>query len=219
VALAFAGSLYWLMKLLKPIAGFFDGISEWICQFFKVQEEPTITEDELAEMIDSLAETEEDGQQRSELLQSALKFDDAVARDVMTPLEDVVGIEWKMSPETITDIIKQTNLSRLPVYKGRKENIVGILHIRNYIKHQLTHPAPKAIPLSKLMRKAMLVDGSKPIDTLFDEMTQSRTHMCAVKDNDGTVIGIVTMEDILEQLVGEIWDEYDIVPPEQEETV
>ena len=214
-ALLFAPSMYWLMRLLTPVSAIFDALSAFVTRFLKVKQEPVITEDELIEMIDSLAETEEDGQQRSELLHSALKFDDAIVYDVMTPLEDVEGIRSNMKPEEILSIIRATKFSRLPVYQASMENIVGVLDVRKYIKAHLSQG--DKISIRKLMRKAMTVEDGKRIDDLFNEMTQSRTHMCVVKNAQGKVTGIVTMEDILEQLVGEIYDEEDEIPAEAQE--
>lgn len=213
-ALFFAPSLYWLMRLLTPVSAIFDALSAFVTKFLKVKQEPVITEDELIEMIDSLAETEEDGQQRSELLHSALKFDDAIVYDVMTPLCDVVGIRSNMKPEDALTVIRGTKFSRLPVYQGTMNNIVGVLDVRNYIKAYLSQG--DKLSIRKLMRKTMMVEDSKRLDELFNEMTQSRTHMCVVKNSGGEVAGIVTMEDILEQLVGEIYDEDDVMPPEEQ---
>lgn len=213
--LFFAPSMYWLMRLLTPVSAIFDALSAFVTKFLKVKQEPVITEDELIEMIDSLAETEEDGQQRSELLHSALEFDDAIVYDVMTPLDAVEGIRSNMKPEEVLPIIRSTKFTRLPVYQTTPENIVGVLDVRNYIKAHLSQG--DKLSIRKLMRKPMLVEDSKRIDDLFNEMTQARTHMCVVKNDQGRVMGVVTMEDILEQLVGEIYDEEDEIPAEAQE--
>lgn len=209
-ALFYAPSLYWLMVIMTPFAAFFNGISNKIAKLFKVKEEPTITEDELIEMIDSIAEDDEDEQQRTELLQSALKFDDAIAWDVMTPINEVVGINIRMKREEILDIIRENKYSRLPVYQGDKTNIVGFMDVRKYIKNYLANP--DSLSVRRIMSKVMTVEETQLLDELFEKMTQSRTHICVVCDKEGNRTGIVTMEDILEQLVGEIYDEDDIVP-------
>jgi len=214
-ALAYATSLYWLMVIMTPFAAFFNGISGTIARFFKVKEEPTITEDELIEMIETLAEEGEEEQQRSELLHSALKFDDAIVWDVMTPVENVVGINIRMKQDEILDIIRENKFSRLPVYQGEKNNIVGFLDVRKYIKTYLANPA--SISIRRIMSKVMTVQDTQLLDELLEKMTQSRTHICAVKDKNGVCTGIVTMEDILEQLVGEIYDEDDIIPASYKE--
>ena len=210
MALFFAPSLYWLMILLTPISVLFDTLSAGIAKLLPARQAPTVTEDELAYLIDTLAESENEpeGKRRSALLRSALDFDSRTVREVMTPLDQVVGIELTMNGEQVRSIIRNNKHSRLPVYLGTPDNIVGILDIRTYIRDYLTNG--KKTRLHQLIRKTVRVPDTKLIDDLLDEMTQSRTHMCAVADNAGRVIGIITVEDILEELVGEIMDEDDV---------
>ena len=210
MALLFANSLYWLMLLLTPVSFFFDKLSAAIAKLLPTRAEPTVTEDELAYLIDTLAENESEpeGKRRSALLRSALDFDRRTVQEVMTPLDQMVGVELTMTPEQVREIIRTHKHSRLPVYLGTPDNIVGILDIRTYIRDQLS--TGKKSRLHQLTRKTVRVSGSKLIDDLLDEMTQSRTHMCAVADDAGRVIGIITVEDILEELVGEIMDEDDV---------
>lgn len=210
MALLFANSLYWLMLLMTPISVFFDTLSALITKLLPTKQEPTVTEDELAYLIDTLAENESEpeGKRRSALLRSALDFDNRTVQQVMTPLDQMVGVELTMSEEEVRRIIREHKHSRLPVYLGTPDNIVGILDIRTYIRESLS--GGKKLRLHQLLRKTVRVQGSKLIDDLLDEMTQSRTHMCAVADDAGRVIGIITVEDILEELVGEIMDEDDV---------
>ena len=214
-ALFFATSLAFLMKVMTPISAFFDGMANLLCRLFKVKEVPTVTEDELMEMIDSLADTEEDGQQRSELLHSALEFDSTIVRDIMIPTEQVVSIVAGMKTGEVLDVIRREKYSRLPVWSRARNTYIGVLDVRSYIKSYLADPERATV--RKVISKAMTVSETRPIDDLFDELTQSRTHMCFAADETGKIVGIVTMEDILEELVGEIWDEGDAVPEGKEE--
>ena len=214
-ALFFAPSLAFLMKVMTPISAFFDGMANLLCRLFKVKEVPTVTEDELMEMIDSLADTEEDGQQRSELLHSALEFDSTIVRDIMIPTEQVVSIVAGMKTGEVLDVIRREKYSRLPVWSRARNTYIGVLDVRSYIKSYLADPERATV--RKVISKAMTVSETRPIDDLFDELTQSRTHMCFAADETGKIVGIVTMEDILEELVGEIWDEGDAVPEGKEE--
>lgn len=206
-ALFFAKSLYWLMKILAPFSAIFDALSNFISSLFKAESAPSVTEDELIEIIDSLAETEEDGPQRSELLHSALEFDETTAKDIMTPIEHLVSIEEYTEPLKVLEIIKNTPYSRLPVYKKQKDHLIGVLDTRQYIKTYLSRKKP--VSVKKAMHKVLLVPENILIDDLFDQMTQSRTHMCIVTDENEKTTGVVTMEDIMEELVGEIFDEQD----------
>lgn len=209
-SLVFASSLCWLMKILTPVSAFFDALSNFVTKFFKVTPEPVITEDELIEAIDSLASDEEGSEQRQELLHSALKFDDALVWNIMTPLDQVVSISIDMTPEDVLAIIRTSKFSRLPVYKTTPSNLVGVLDVRTYIKEHLKTDGKLSV--RRLMQKAMTTEDTKQIDDLFDEMNQSRKHMCLVMSSEKKYVGIVTMEDILEQLVGEIYDEADEIP-------
>jgi putative hemolysin len=128
----------------------------------------------------------------------------------MTPLDQVECVEIGMKPEEVLEIARATKYSRLPVYKSTKENLVGLLSIRNYIKAHLA--APGTVTVWEQMHPAMTIDDSKKVDELFDEMNQARKHMCLVTNGEKKFVGIVTMEDILEQLVGEIYDEADDMP-------
>ena len=217
-ALAFAGSLYWLMKILTPVSAFFDGLANFVAGFFKVAPEPTITEDELIEAIDSLTDNEDSTPERQELLRSALKFDDAIVYDVMTPMDQVESVAINMKPDEVLAIARTTKFSRLPVYQGNPENLVGLLDIRTYIKSHLA--GKKKVTVRNQMYQPMITSDDKRIEDLFDEMNQARRHMCLVANSEKKFVGIVTMEDILEQLVGEIYDEADEIPAElQEEEV
>ena len=212
IALVFAPSLSVLMKILTPVSAFFDGLSIFVSKFFNVAPEPVITEDELIEAIDSLAENEESTPERQELLHSALKFDDAIVFDIMTPIEQAECVEIGMAPEEVLEIARNTKYSRLPVYKSTKDNLIGLLNIRNYIKAHLASPG--TVTVWEQMYPAMTIEDSKKVDELFDEMNQARKHMFLVTNSEYKYVGIVTMEDILEQLVGEIYDEADEVPTE-----
>ena len=207
VALIFAPSLHLLMKLLGPVARIFDGLADWVCSFFKIEQTPTVTEDELIEIIDSLGESEDGDPERSKLLHSAVTFDGKTAGEIMISLDDVVAVDISACQEDILKLVRSTKYSRLPVYNRTKDNIIGILHVRSYLKSYLA--SGKTLSLRKLMRKTVNIPFDKPIDDLLEDMSQSRNHLCLVTNEKKRVVGIITMEDILEELVGEILDERD----------
>ena len=207
VALIFAPSLHLLMKLLGPVARIFDGLADWVCSFFKIEQTPTVTEDELIEIIDSLGESEDGDPERSKLLHSAVTFDGKTAGEIMISLDDVVAVDISARQEDILKLVRSTKYSRLPVYNRTKDNIIGILHVRSYLKSYLA--SCKTLSLRKLMRKTVNIPFDKPIDDLLEDMSQSRNHLCLVTNEKKRVVGIITMEDILEELVGEILDERD----------
>lgn len=213
-ALFFAPSLYWIMKLLTPVCIVFDSISAFVIKVLKAPKTPTVTEDELDYIIESLSETQTDGKRRSRLLHSALHFDDKSAADVMTPITSVVCIDVTANLEEVKEVVRKNKFSRIPVCRGRADNVVGILDVRKFIRTQLAGDGN--FSLRRMMSKPKSVLATKRIDELLDEMAGSRTHFCIVKNEAGEAIGIITVEDIVEELVGEIMDEDDTSLPVRE---
>ncbi|MBQ3592764.1 MAG: HlyC/CorC family transporter [Clostridia bacterium] len=166
----------------------------------------TITEEEFENILDT---AEDDGvidEEETELLQSALEFSDMEAAEILTPRIDVVGFEIGDSMEHILEVIEETQFSRYPVYERTIDHVVGIL----YVKHLLRELAEdKEISLSDILLKPVMIPKTMKLHAIMDEFRKHQTHMALVADEYGGITGIVTMEDVLEQLVGEIWDEND----------
>ena len=217
VALLFAPSLHLLMKIIAPVAAIFDALASWVCSFFKIEQTPTVTEDELIEIIDTLGESEEGDPDRSRLLHSAIAFDGKTAGQIMTPIEDVTSIDVSSRREDILPLISSVKYSRIPVYNRTKDNIIGLIDVRRCIKSYLA--GDKQLSVRKLMRKTMAVSFDKPIDDLLDDMSQTRNHLCVVVNDKNRALGIVTMEDILEELVGDILDERDTLGVKEAQAV
>ncbi len=209
VAYALAGSLRFLMRALVPVSAFFGLFGKLFSKAFGEVSIPTVTEDELYDIIESAAEDGIMDKNRSRLLYSALEFDDTTVQEILTARIYVVGIDIDMSCEEIIEIIKKNKYTRLPVYEGTIDNIIGILSVPSFIKEYLKQG--DRLLTRELMHKPYFVPKSKGIDDLFREMSGNRLHMAVVTDDYGGAMGIVTMEDILEELVGEIWDENDVV--------
>jgi CBS domain containing-hemolysin-like protein len=205
VALALAGSVRFFMKAFTPVSFIFDCIS----RLFKENSVPTVTEEELYDMVETFVEDGQMDKQRGRLICSAMEFDDTRVMEILTPRVSVVGVEINTSCDEILEIIRNTKFSRLPVYRETMDNIVGILSVRRFIKSYIKNG--KETSISELIYEPYFVPKNKRIDDLFREITQSRVHMCVILDDYGGTMGIVTMEDILEELVGEIWDENDKV--------
>ncbi|NLL62830.1 MAG: HlyC/CorC family transporter [Ruminococcaceae bacterium] len=210
-SLFYATAVFWLMKIFTPISYVFDAIASLITKLFKAKPEPIVTEEEFEELIEILADNGEE----ENLLHSALKFDNKTAREIMTPMKDVVYITLKTEHDEIIETIRENKFSRLPIYDENSSTITGLFDVRKAIKEHLEDRRKKLNP-EELASAPMYVSTSTLIDDLFDEMTQSKTHMCVVIDDSDNYksVGIITMEDILEELVGEIWDEDDEIPKE-----
>lgn len=208
-SLAVSGSLLFLMKLLTPITFIFSSVSNMLAKLFHSKSEPTVTEEELYDIIDEIAEEGTMDQQRSGLIRSALDFDDITVADILTSRVDLAAIDAELTPAEIVEKIKNGRHSRLPVYEDTIDNIIGILGIRKYLKAYMEQG--DSLDLRSLLDETLYVHKSMLIDELLRNMQSKKRHMAVVTDDYGGVMGIVTIEDILEELVGEIWDEDDEV--------
>ena len=206
-ALALAPSLRTLMTLLSPITVLFSGISKFITRLFGVPDAPTVTEDELYDIIESIGEEGGIEEEASRLIHSALEFDDITVQQVLTPRNRMVTVALDDSCEEILSVIRESRHSRLPVYDKTPDNIVGILGIRRYLKAYLAQG--ESVSLAELMDPPYFLPRKRRIDDALSEMSGRKQHIAVVRDDFGGVLGIVTVEDILEELVGEIWDEDD----------
>ena len=187
-------------------------VTSWIVSLFgllwrkKDGMEVTITEEEFENILDTAEDEGIIDESETELLQSALEFTDLDAGDILTPRIDVVGFELNDSMDTVLEIINDTQFSRYPVYERTVDHVVGIL----YVKHLLKELAEgRQASLRELMLEPVFIPKSMKLNAIMDEFRLRRTHMAVVADEYGGITGIVTMEDVLEQLVGEIWDEND----------
>lgn len=206
-ALALAPSLRTLMTLLSPITVLFSGISKFITRLFGVPDAPTVTEDELYDIIESIGEEGGIEEEASRLIHSALEFDDITVQQVLTPRNRMVTVALDDNCEEILSVIRESRHSRLPVYDKTPDNIVGILGIRRYLKAYLAQG--ENVSLAELMDPPYFLPRKRRIDDALSEMSGRKQHIAVVCDDFGGVLGIVTVEDILEELVGEIWDEDD----------
>ena len=208
-AKACAGVLILFMKLFRPLSALLTAIGQAAARLTKGDAELTVTEDELYDIIEDMAEEGSLDEEQSELISSALQFGEVTVESVLTPRVDVVAIDIASSLENVLSVIKANSHSRLPVYEGSIDNIVGILQIRKFIKAYLK--LGSNLELRPLLDKVFFTHQSTNIDELLPKMSKQKMNMAIVTDNYGGTLGIVTVEDILEELVGEIWDEDDVV--------
>lgn len=209
VSLFFQGSLRFLMKVLYPIVAFFNIISEWASKMFAKDDiEPSITEDELTEIIETATEEGVVDEEKSDMLKSALEFAKTTAGDIMTMEKHFDFIRLNDSTEEILDAIANTNYSRLPVKAANSDRVVGILRTRTYLIEHRRNPDVK---LRSVMKSPYSVHKDAKIDDLLTIMRQRKLQIAMVLDDDKKVVGLITIEDILEELVGEIFDENDVV--------
>lgn len=208
-----AGTIRFFMKLFTPLSVLLTFLGQSAAKLTKGDAQISVTEDELYDIIEDMTEEGTLDEEQGDLISSALQFGDVTVESVLTPRVDVAAIDIDDSPEEILNFIKTQNHSRLPVYEGSIDNIIGVLQIRRYIKAYLRQK--NALDIRSLLDEVFFIHQSANIDELLPIMSKRRLNMAVVTDNYGGTLGIVTVEDILEQLVGEIWDEDDVV----EETI
>ena len=196
-----------LMILLTPLTALLAGIG-WVVKRLlpREKEQPTITEDEFTTIIDSIQEEGLMEPEETRLIKSAVEFSDKTAGEIMTPLKDMVAVSITEEPEKLKELILREKYSRLPVYAGSPDRIVGILQTKDYLQLILKKKEPD---ISSLMKLTYDVPPEIKLDELFEGLGRRRTHMAIVIDVSGSALGFVTMEEILEELVGEIYDEDD----------
>lgn len=201
-----------LVKLLTPFNFLFGKWKKLLSRLFKSSDETGITEEELLFIVE---EAEQDGgidEQESMLIHSALDFTEQEVVDILTPRISITAVSAKATKAEIAEIFAETAYSRIPVYDESIDNIIGIIYQKDF--HNYVYHTDKDI--SEIIRPILYVHKNKKIGVLLKELQQKKMHFAVVLDEFGGTTGIVTLEDILEELVGEIWDEHDEVNPEIE---
>ena len=205
--LTVAYPLYWIMLVLTPVVYIFIGIKKGIMRIFKPQKKQvSVTEQELKYIIEEIEDEGVLEKQESELVRSALDFDEITAEEILTPRVDVVSAEADASTETIKDLFIEEHYSRIPIYEDRIDNIIGVLYSKDFFTAYIKGTE---FSIRDMLQSVIFIPPSKKISELFSELQKSKSHLAVVTDQYGGNMGIVTLEDILEELVGEIWDEYD----------
>ncbi len=207
VATAVSPFLVLLMALMTPLTWLFTQWKKLLGHFVHSGEADTITEGELMTMV---SEAENDGEltdRESELIRSAIEFDDVEVEEILTPRVDVVAVADDISLEELAQTFAESGYSRLPVYHGTIDNIIGVVHEKDFYIARLK----KATKIDDLVAPTLYTTGSTQISQLLRTLREQHHHMAVVVDEYGGTEGIITLEDILEELVGEIWDEHDEV--------
>lgn len=204
-ALRFSGILFFLMKVLTPITLPFLALQN---KMVKVNEEttPTVTEDELESIIDTMQEEGVIDSDDAELIQGVLDLNQNTAYDIMIPRVDVKAVNIDDTIEHVQQVFKETQFSRLPVYRETIDSIVGIISQKDLFFSLVDN---NNLTIEQLMSAPLNITETMKADDVIKEMQKSKKHMAIVLDEHGGTSGIVTMEDAIEQIVGEIYDEHD----------
>lgn len=205
--MAMSSPLTVLMKLFYPVTWLFLQLQRGVSKLLgSNKEEPTVTEEDVKALVEI---GEEEGtflSQEKELLHNAIEFDDILVKDILVPRLDVIAVDVRTSIEDIKEVFINEKYSRIPIYDGSIDNIIGIISHRDFFPKYVRDPH---FQLTEIIRKPYFTVPSIKISTLLKDLQQNKVQLAIVLDEYGGTAGIVTMEDIIEEIVGEIWDEYD----------
>ncbi len=209
-ALAFAGLLGGIMWVFTPISAIFMFLQKAVSKLSKSDNSPNFTEDELKYIIDEIEDQGVLEEQESDLVRSALEFDETTVEQILLPRVKVVAVERGEDIEKIKEIFIRDRYTRLPVYDKSVDNIIGLINEKDFFA-LIMDTDGKPSNIEGIIQKALYVSEMKLISEVLYDMQRTKIHMAIVKDQYGGTSGIVTMEDIIEELVGEIYDENDEV--------
>ena len=199
-----------LRIVLTPINWMFGQWKKLLSCLFKTSGSQGITSEELFTIVEEAQEEGSIDKEEGSLLRSALSFDDLEAGDILTPRIDMEGIPVESTQEEAAEVFANTGYSRLPVYEETLDHIVGILYHKDF--YNRVYGTDTSI--REVMRPALFTTANQKIDELMQELQKKKLHIAIVLDEFGGTVGLITLEDILEELVGEIWDEHDEVVQE-----
>ena len=205
--LAHGHMLVVLMKLLTPLSSILAYIGNLASKLTKSEQEVSVTEDEIYDIIDDMEEEGTLEEDESDLIQSAIEFGDQTIFGIYTPKDKIFALDIDNSPEEILALIKDQTHSRIPVYEYEFDNMIGVLQIRDFIIEYINHG--NDMDVRSLLQKPLVLRRDYNIDDILQLMADHKYTLAIVKNRQDQVLGLVSMEDILEELVGEIWDEDD----------
>lgn len=209
IAMKTGGLLWFFIRLLTPVVFIFVKIKEFALRMLKgTDAQPSVTEEELKYIVESIEQEGVLEESESELVQSALEFDEISVQEILTPRVDLVTIDVEDPLEEALRTVLEAHFSRIPVYRGTVDNIIGVLQVRDLLKAVVTGEETR---VAHLLTDCVYVHKTMKISALLAELKAKKLHLAVVTDDYGGTMGIVTMEDVLEQLVGDIWDESDEV--------
>ena len=205
IAFALYAPLKCIVKLMTPLNFLMGRWQKLVGRLVEKDEAPAVTEGELITMVEEAESGGEIDEHESELIRSAIEFNDLNVEDVLTPRVDIIAVRVDDDAKTVQMRFAESGYSRLPVYEDGIDDIVGILHEKDFYRSR------NVLSLRQMMTKPVTVLEGTRLSDMLKLLQRTKAHMAVVMDEYGGVVGIVTLEDILEELVGEIWDEHDEV--------
>ncbi len=205
-ALRYSGILYLIIKIFSPVTYLYVKLRKNLVKNWDVSENPRVTEEELESIIDVMENEGVIEENDAEMIQNAISLSEVTVYDIMTPRVDIIAVEVSSDIEEIKHMFIEHQFSRVPVYREDKDNIIGILSEKDFFTALILN---KTIDIEKMVSEPYYVSKSTKVNDLIKEMQKLQKHFAVVVDDYGGTSGIVTMEDALEEIVGEIYDEYD----------
>ena len=207
VAFAVVRPLQALMTLLYPLASCFTGAARWLLRCLRIptkRRSPLVTEEEIKVMIQMGREAGVLAEEELRMLHRIFEFSDSLVREVMVPRDRIAGVDLNAKPDDAIDVLIEEGHSRIPVYQGSLDHIVGVIYARDLVA-MVRHGG--LFVLSDFIRPIAVVPPTKRVAELLGEFQREHTQIAIVQDAKGATIGLVTMEDVLEEIVGEIHEE------------
>lgn len=215
ISLLVAVPLLMFMKLIYPLVWMFGRFTTWVHRVSGSKEEPTVTESELIGMLDHGVEEGEIEHEEREIIERVFQFNDLLVRDVMTPKGKLFTLDGNLSVADALPLVTEQPFSRVPVYEGGSDNITKVIYLRDLMK--ATSAKQPDVSVGSIAHQPLYVSQYQSLDELFENFRRNHRHFSIVVDEYGDVRGAATLEDVMEELVGEIYDESDIRPPSLEE--
>ena len=208
-ALSITMILKWLMFILAPVVFVLTWISDVVVKLSKGgEEDPLITESELKLLVNAGQEEGFLDENETEMINSIFEFDETIVRELMVPRIDMIAIDIDESVNTVIDLIIEAGHSRIPAYEGSIDNIVGILYAKDILKNMEHNLDQRKV--KELLRPAYYIPENKKVNALLTELRQKKIHMAIILDEYGGTAGLITIEDLIEEIIGDIQDEYDV---------
>ena len=202
-----------LVVLFKPLSFIFKQLQNMLSKIFKADEDQGMTEEELISIIEEATEEGDFDEEESTLIKSAIEFNELEIGDIFTPRIDITAIRSDISKEDLAKVFTESGYSRIPIYDDDLDNIHGIVYYKDFFSDAQS----TQIPISEIVKPVMYVTKTQKINDVLKDLQEKQMHMAIVTDEYGSTAGIVTLEDILEEIVGEIWDEHDEIIEEIKE--
>lgn len=202
-----------LLVLFSPLSFVFKQLQNLLAKIFKADEDQGMTEEELISIIEEAAEDGNIDEEESTLIKSAIEFNELEVGDIFTPRIDITAVRSDISKQELAKVFTESGYSRIPIYDDDLDNIHGIVYYKDFFSDAFT----TKIAISEIVKPVMYVTKTQKINDLLKDLQEKQMHLAVVTDEYGSTAGIVTLEDILEEIVGEIWDEHDEIIEEIKE--